>query len=87
FYYFRITPNEILYKKGLLGDVERYGTSNVSVHKEIRDLFEYILFLSGRLTITVPGRKLAIVIDNVPRINTVELKIMTLLRRIEIDID
>jgi hypothetical protein len=87
FYYFRITANEILYKKGLLGDVERYGTSNVSVHKEIRDIFEYILFLSGRLTIEIPGRKLAIVIDNVPKINNVELKIMTLLRRIEIDID
>lgn len=87
FYYFRITPNEIIYKKGLLGDVERFGTSNVVVHKEIRDIFEFIFLRSGRLTIMIPGRKLAIVIDNVPKINSIEKKILALLRRIEIDID
>ncbi len=86
-YYFRITPNEIIYKKGILGDVERYGTSNVMVHKEIRDLFEYLLMRSGRLTFTIPGRKTAILLDNIPNINTVEIKILHLLRRIEVDID
>lgn len=86
-YYFRITPNEIIYKKGILGDVERYGTSNVMVHKEIIDLFEYLLLRSGRLTFTVPGRKTAIVLDNVPNINSAENKILQLLRRIEVDID
>lgn len=85
FYYFRVTHNEVIYKKGLLGDVERYATANLTVHKEILDLFEYALFRSGRLTIEVPGRKLAIVIQNVPRINSVERKILHLLGRIEID--
>jgi hypothetical protein len=87
FYYFRITPNEIIYKKGLLGDVERFGTTNIVVHKEIRDIFEFIFLRSGRLTIMIPGRKQAIVIDNVPKINSMEKKILFLLRRIEIDID
>jgi hypothetical protein len=86
-YYFRITPNEIIYKKGILGDVERYGTTNVMVHKEIRDLFEYLLLHSGRLTFTIPGRKTAIMLDNVPNINSVEGKILHLLRRIEVDVD
>ncbi len=86
-YYFKITPNEIIYKKGILGDVERYGTTNVMVHKEIHDLFEYMLMRSGRLTFTVPGRKTAILLDNVPNINIVETKILHLLRRIEVDID
>lgn len=86
-YYFRVTPNEIIYKKGLLGDVERYGTSNVMVHKEIRDLFEFLLMRSGRLTFTVPGRKTTIVLDNVPNINKVEEQILYILRRIEVDID
>ena len=86
-YYFRITPNEIIYKKGIMGDVERYGTTNVMVHKEIHDLFEFLLMRSGRLTITLPGRKTAIVLDNIPNINTVETKILQLLRRIEVDID
>ncbi|MFW9831347.1 MAG: hypothetical protein ACFFD8_06190, partial [Candidatus Thorarchaeota archaeon] len=63
------------------------GTSNVMVHKEICDLFEYLLFRSGRLTFTVPGRTTAIVLDNVPNINGVENKILHLLRRIEVDID
>ena len=85
FYYFRITHNEVIYKKGLLGDVERYATANLTVHKEILDIFEYALFRSGRLTIEVPGRKLAITIANVPRINSVERKILHLLGRIEID--
>jgi hypothetical protein len=87
FFYFRVTHNEIIYKKGILGDVERYATSNVTVHKEIRDIFEYVLFASGRLTIEVPGRKLAITIDNVPRINRVEHRVLHLLGRIEIDRD
>ena len=88
FYYFRITPNELIYKKGILGDVERYATTNITVHKEIRDLFEYILFFfSGRLTIMVPGRKTAIIIDNIPQINKVENLILQVLRRLEIDID
>jgi hypothetical protein len=85
FYYFRVTHNEVIYKKGLLGDVERYATANLTVNKEILDIFEYALFRSGRLTIEVPGRKLAIVIQNVPRINSVERKILHLLGRIEID--
>jgi membrane protein implicated in regulation of membrane protease activity len=87
FFYFRVTHNEIIYKKGILGDVERYATANVTVHKEITDIFEYVLFRSGRLTIEVPGRKLAIPIDNIPRINRVEHKVLHLLGRIEIDKD
>ncbi|MFX1508673.1 MAG: hypothetical protein ACFFBR_00065 [Promethearchaeota archaeon] len=86
-FYFKITPNEIIYKKGIMGDVERYGTTNVMVHKEIPDLFEFLLLRSGRLTISVPGRKTAIMLDNVPNINAVETKILYLLRRIEVDID
>ena len=86
-YYFKITPNEIIYKKGIMGDVERYGTSNVMVHKEIPDVFEFLLLRSGRLSFNVPGRKAPIILDNVPRINTIEVKILYLLRRIEVDID
>jgi hypothetical protein len=84
FFYFRITHNEIVYKKGLLGDSERFGTTDAHVHKEIRDLFEYFLFTSGRLTIIVSGRQYPIVIDNVPRINKVERKILDLLKVIDV---
>lgn len=84
FFYFRITHNEIVYKKGLLGDSERFGTTDAHVHKEIRDLFEYFLFTSGRLTILVSGRQSPIIIDNVPRINKVERKILDLLKVIDV---
>ena len=87
FYYFKVTPNEIIFKKGILGDVERYGTSNVMFHKEINDIFEFLILRSGRLTFTVPGRKTSIVLDTVPRINSLEQKLLYLLRRIEVDID
>jgi len=82
-----VTPNEIIYKKGILGDVERYGTSNVMFHKEIVDIFEYLILKSGRLTFTIPGRKTSIVLDTVPRINSIEQQLLSLLRRIEVDID
>jgi len=86
-YYVKIFHNEIVFKHGILGDVERYGTSNVMFYKEIPDIFEYLLLRSGRLTFTIPGRKTTIVMDNVPNINGVEKKVLTLLRRIEVDID
>jgi hypothetical protein len=87
FYYFRVTSNEIVYKKGILGDMERFGTSNVMFHKEISDIFEYLLLRSGRLTFTIPGRKTAVVLDTVPNVNKVEQEILLLLRRIEVDLD
>jgi hypothetical protein len=86
-YYVKIYHNEIVFKKGILGDVERYGTTNVMFYKEIPDIFEYLLLRSGRLTFTIPGRKNTIVMDNVPNINGVEKKVLLLLRRIEVDID
>jgi len=87
FYYFKVTPNEIIFKKGILGDVERYGTSNVMFHKEINDIFEFLILRSGRITFTIAGRKTSIVLDTVPRINSIEEKLLYLLRRIEVDID
>jgi len=86
-YYVKIFHNEIVFKKGILGDVERYGTTNVMFYKEIPDIFEYLLLRSGRLTFTIPGRKTTIVMDNVPNINGVEKKVLVLLRRIEVDVD
>ncbi|MFX0168768.1 MAG: hypothetical protein ACFE89_05330 [Candidatus Hodarchaeota archaeon] len=86
-YYFKVNPNEIIYKKGILGDVERYGTSNVMFHKEINDIFEFLILRSGQLTFTVPGRKTAIVLTTVPKINSIEHKLLYLLRRIEVDLD
>jgi hypothetical protein len=86
-YYVKIFHNEIVFKKGILGDVERYGTTNVMFYKEIPDIFEYLLLRSGRLTFTIPGRKTTIVMDSVPNINGVEKKVLVLLRRIEVDVD
>jgi hypothetical protein len=86
-YYVKIFQNEIVFKKGILGDVERYGTTNVMFYKEIPDIFEYLLLRSGRLTFTIPGRKTTIVLDNVPNINGVEKEVLVLLRRIEVDVD
>ncbi len=86
-YYVKIFHNEIVFKHGILGDVERYGTTNVMFYKEIPDIFEYLLLRSGRLTFTIPGRKTTIVMDNVPNINGVEKKVLVLLRRIEVDVD
>lgn len=87
FDYWEFRPNEILHKHGFLGDVKRYPAPGTQVTKEITDVLEYMLLLSGRLVIFPPGADRPIVLDNVVRINAVEERVMKLLSSLSVTVD
>lgn len=87
FDYWEFRPNEILHKHGFLGDVKRYPAPGTQVTKEISDVLEYLMLLSGRLVIFPQGAERPIVLENVVRINAVEAKIMKLLSSLSVTVD
>lgn len=87
FDYWEINSNEIIHRRGILGDVERWPAPNTRMSKEIKDVLEYLLFRSGRLVLVPPGEQRAIVIDNVPNINAVEAEIQRVLSTLRVSTD
>jgi len=87
FYYLEIKSNEVVYRHGLFGDVERHDTRGMKHTKEIGDLMEFALWRSGRLILAVQGRKEPHVLDNVPRINRVEHQIQQVTSRQSVEIE
>ncbi len=79
FDYWEIGSNEIVHRRGILGDVERWPAPNMRISKEIKDVMEYVLFRSGRLVLLPAAESRAIVIDNVPNINAVEVEMQRIL--------
>ena len=67
-----------------------YATINMGVEKEIPDIFEFLLFGSGRL-IFKPGmgqdQHKSLVVDNVFRVNRLEKKVREFLGVIKVDED
>ena len=87
FDYWEINNNEIIHRRGIMGDVERWPAPNTRMSKEIKDVLEYMLFRSGRLVLVPPGEQRAIVIDNVPNINGVESEIQRVLSSLRVSTD
>ena len=79
FNYYEVNHREILHHHGYLGDITRMPTQGLHLNKEIYDLIEFFLLGSGRLVFNTPGRREAIVIDNVMGVNGVEKKLKRLL--------
>lgn len=90
FNYWVLSPNQLTHKHGILGDERHYATINMAVEKEIPDVFEFLLFGSGRL-IFKPGvgadAHKSLVVDNVFRVNHVEKKVREFMRFIKVDED
>jgi len=54
FDYYRIERNEIIHKKGLFtSHIERFPVRGLRIKKEIPDLFEYLMFRAGSLTLII----------------------------------
>jgi hypothetical protein len=85
FDYWMIYPNEIIHRRGILGNVSRYPTVGLVIDKEITDIFEYFMFGSGRLIIQ-PQVGQPIVLDNVFRVNEKQRRIQSLLDAINVEI-
>ncbi|MBZ0137713.1 MAG: hypothetical protein K8I27_15210 [Planctomycetes bacterium] len=90
FNYWVLAPNQLTHKHGILGDERHYATIQMSVEKEIPDVFEFMLFGSGRL-IFKPGtgqdQHKSLVVDNVFRVNKLESKVREFLGIIKVDED
>jgi hypothetical protein len=88
FNYWVLSPNQLTHKHGILGDERHYSTLNMAVEKEIPDVFEFILFGSGRL-IFKPGvgaeSNKSLVVDNVFRVNKLEQRVREFLGVIRVD--
>lgn len=90
FNYWVLSPNQLTHKHGILGDERHYATIQMAVEKEIPDVFEFLLFGSGRL-IFKPGtgqdQHKSLVVDNVFRVNKLEKKVREFLGIIKVDED
>lgn len=85
--YWEVRGNEVLHYHGFLGDVERFPAPSLKMRKEINDVFEYLLLLSGRLTLYPAGSDHPIVLDNVPHINKIEDRIEEMLDSMRVTIE
>lgn len=87
FDYWEVLNNELLHHHGPFGDLERFPAPQLKLDKEIPDIFEYLVFRSGRLILYPTSERRALFVENVLGINTVERKIKHLLEAMEVRID
>lgn len=85
--YYIVEGNELLHKKGIMGGIERYPATNMSIIKEYPDIIEWGLFKFGTLILTPPRAQKSIILKNVPRIDKKEKKINEILSRLKVDIN
>lgn len=72
FDYWELQHNELIHHRGIVGDIERFSAQYLRWSKEIPDVFEYCLLLSGRLVMDVRERERPIVLNHVLNINRLE---------------
>jgi len=82
--YWEFMPNEILHHHGPWSDLERFPTLNLKFDKEIPDVFEHMLFGSGRLVFHVQNEQKSIILDNVMNINRKEAALKQIMSRLEV---
>ncbi|MBN1422734.1 MAG: hypothetical protein JXP34_28420 [Planctomycetes bacterium] len=85
--YYEVKHNEILHHTGFLGSVRRFPSPSLRMTKEISDVFEYFLLLSGKIVLYPASEKEAIVLENVIGINRIEKKVQVLLGTLQVEID
>jgi hypothetical protein len=85
FDYWEVRPNELLHHHGILSSLERFSAPNMTIEKEIVDVFEYLLLRSGRL-ILQPSNQRPIILDNVPFIERKELAITRMLGALQVQV-
>jgi len=83
--YWVIEPNQVTHHASIFGRVERFPTQGMKYGIEISDIFEYLLFRSGTLTLYFPSERKIIPLHLVPNIKKVEKSIKELLGIIEVE--
>lgn len=87
FDYWVVMNNEVLHQHGPFGNLERYPAPQLKIDKEIADVFEYLLFGSGRLILYPTSERQARVLDNVFRIDRIEREVKRLLEALEVRVE
>lgn len=87
FNYWVVRRNELLHKHGFLGDVKRYHAQSVTIHKEIPDIFEFLLLRAGTIIIHLEGEDRAVVLENIVGINKKEMEVKEILESYAVRID
>jgi len=85
--YYIVEGNELLHRKGILGGIERYPATNMSIVKEYPDIIEWAFFRFGTLILTPPRATKSIILKNVPGIDKKEKAINEILSRLKVDIN
>ncbi len=83
--YWIIEPNQVTHKSGIFGKIERFPTQGMKYGVEISDIFEYMLFKSGKLTLYFPTEKKIITLSVVPGIKHIEKRIQEILGFVEVE--
>ncbi len=86
FDYWEVRPNELLHHHGILSNMERFSAPHLRIHKEINDVFEFLLLRSGRLILKARGEERAIILENVFFINQKEQKLTKMLGALQVQI-
>jgi len=86
FDYWEVRSHELLHHFGLWGNLNRYSAPHVRIDKEVNDVFEFMLFGSGRLILQPSGEQRAFVLDNIIWINRKEEEITKLLGALKVDV-
>ena len=83
--YWIIEPNQVTHRTGIFGRMERFPTQGMKYGIEISDIFEYLLFRSGTLTLYFPSERKIITLHLVPNIKKIERDIQKLMGIIEVE--
>jgi hypothetical protein len=86
FDYWEVRPNELLHHHGVLSNLERFPAPHLRIDKEINDVFEYLLLRSGRLILQPSEERRAIILDNVPFIESKETAITRMLGALQVQV-
>ena len=86
FDYWEVRANELLHHHGFMSDLERYPAPNLRITKEINDVFEFMLFRSGRLILHPSNEPRSIVLENVPFITQKEEQLTRMLGALQVQV-
>lgn len=79
-----VESNRLLNRHGFFGDFTEYPVVDLQMDKDIDDVLEYALLLSGTLTFRPNPTTPPIRLENVPFINSKERKIRNIIRKIQV---
>lgn len=86
FNYWKLERNELYHKRGIFVEASRYPTKGLRLRKKIPDVLEFFLLGAGSLTLIL-GNDETEHLNTIPRINSKENRIDSLLSEIEVEVE